>query len=156
MIYIILQRFAELFYSNYNTKKLLKNGAREYYAKHYPFFVILHTSWIISLLIFISHDQDPNIILLILFCILQLLRFWVLISLGKYWTTRIIHLDGAKLVRKGPYRWINHPNYVIVFFEVLILPLVFGSWIIAIIFTVLNYFLLLYRISLENKVLKYS
>ncbi|MBL41433.1 MAG: hypothetical protein CMM49_02100 [Rhodospirillaceae bacterium] len=156
MIFIILQRFAELLYSNYNTKKLLKNGAKEYNSKHYPLFIILHTCWIVSLVLFIDHNDKPKTSLIVLFFILQFLRLWVLLTLGKYWTTRIIYLEGTKLVKKGPYKWLKHPNYIIVFFEILILPLAFNSWIIAIIFTIFNTILLLYRISLENKVLKYS
>ena len=156
MIFIILQRFAELLYSNYNTKKLLKNGAKEYNSKHYPLFIILHTCWIVSLVLFIDHNDKPKTSLIVLFFILQFLRLWVLLTLGKYWTTRIIYLEGTKLVKKGPYKWLKHPNYIIVFFEILILPLAFNSWIIAIIFTIFNTILLLYRISIENKVLKYS
>ena len=154
ILFICLQRFIELLYSNYNTKKLLNKGAKEYYKKHYPLFIILHSCWLTSLIIFISPNSSINYILLSVFILLQFLRIWVLVSLGQFWTTRIIRLKGAKLVTKGPYKWIKHPNYIIVFFELLILPLVFSSWIIALIFTIFNSLLLAYRIHLENKVLK--
>ena len=156
IIFIITQRLLELLYSNYNTKNLINKGAKEYHSGHYPLFIILHSSWIISLIIFIPHDQKPINFLIFLFIFLQVLRIWVLISLGKFWTTRIIRLEGAELIKNGPYKWIKHPNYLIVFFEILIVPIAFGSWIIAIVFSVLNSCLLIYRISLENKVLKYS
>jgi Uncharacterized protein conserved in bacteria len=153
MIFVLIQRLIELIYSNYNTKKLLLRGGKEYYKKHYPLFIILHTTWIVSLFIFIPHHVQPNLIFLTLFIILQFLRLWVLISLGKYWTTRIIRVKDTKLVTKGPYKYFKHPNYIIVFFEILILPLVFNSLIISIIFTFFNSLLLFYRIKLENKVL---
>ena len=153
IIFICIQRLIELIYSNYNTKKLLNKGAKEYYKGHYPLFIILHSSWLASLVIFISPNSSINHNLLLIFILLQFLRLWVLLSLGQYWTTRIIRLNGSKLIKKGLYKWFKHPNYIIVFLELLILPLVFGSWVLAIIFTIFNSLLLLYRISLENKVL---
>jgi len=75
---------------------------------------------------------------------------WVIITLGPYWTTRVITLPGAPLVRKGPYRLMRHPNYAIVVAEIAVLPLTFGAWTIAIVFSVLNALLIAHRISLED------
>mgnify|MGYP001445338882 CR=1 FL=1 len=151
LIFIVLQRIAELTYSNYNTKRLILEGAKEYYKDHYPLFIILHGTWIISIIFFIPHNTSANIFFLIVFIILQILRVWVIITLGKYWTTRIIRIKNSTLVKKGPYKFIKHPNYLIVFFEILILPLIFSATELSIIFTILNALLLLYRIKLENK-----
>ncbi len=153
ILFICIQRLIELLYSNYNTKKLINKGAKEYYKKHYPLFIILHASWLASIIIFISPNSSINYILLSIFILLQFLRIWVLFTLGQYWTTRIIRLKGSKLVTKGLYKWFKHPNYIIVFFELLILPLVFGYWTLALIFTIFNSLLLFYRIHLENKIL---
>jgi methyltransferase len=85
---------------------------------------------------------------------LQLLRVWVLASLGDRWTTRIIILPGAPLVRRGPYRFIPHPNYTVVALEIAVLPLAFGLWVYSLAFTLLNAGVLTIRIQTENAALK--
>ena len=85
--------------------------------------------------------------------LLQLARAWVLVSLGQFWTTRIITAPGLPLVRRGPYRYLRHPNYVIVVAEIAILPLIFSAWWIALAFSVLNGILLVHRVRIENRVL---
>ena len=81
------------------------------------------------------------------------MRAWVLITLGPRWTTRIIVLPGERLVSGGPYRFINHPNYWVVIGEIAVLPLVFGLWKIALVFTLLNAAVLTVRIREENRAL---
>jgi methyltransferase len=88
-----------------------------------------------------------------LFVLIEIGRIWVLASLGSRWTTRIIVLPDAPLVRRGPYRWLNHPNYVVVVAEIAVLPLAFGLWRLALIFSVLNAILLSVRIRAENRAL---
>lgn len=89
--------------------------------------------------------------LLVLFALLQLARLWVIASLGPFWTTRVITLPGAPLIRRGPYRWLRHPNYLIVAGEIAVLPLAFGAWTIALVFSVANALLLAYRIRIEEE-----
>jgi len=91
--------------------------------------------------------------LLAAFVLLQLGSVWVIATLGRFWTTRIISIPGAPLIKKGPYRFFSHPNYIIVTFEIALLPLVFGNWQVAIIWSVLNAFLLAWRIRMENTAL---
>ncbi len=91
--------------------------------------------------------------LLAVFALLQAARLWVIASLGRYWTTRIITLPGAPIVRRGPYRWLRHPNYAIVAAEIAVLPLAFGAWPIAVVFSGLNALLLRHRIRLEEQAL---
>src|SRR5262249_24074026 len=91
--------------------------------------------------------------LLAAFAILQGLRLWVLLSLGRYWTTRIITVPGAPLVRRGPYRFLRHPNYLVVAAEIAMLPLAFGAWVVAVVFSALNAALLAWRIALEDQAL---
>ncbi len=157
-IYVILalvavQRLAEVVYANHNTKALLARGAVEIGRKHYPLIVLLHASWLAAILIFLPVNATIHWIWFGLFLILQGLRVWVLATLGPYWTTRIITLPGAPLVRKGPFRFIRHPNYTVVAGEIAALPLAFGEWQVAVVFTILNGVMLAWRIRAEDAAL---
>ena len=152
LAFVTLQRLAELMLSQRNTKRLLARGAREADPGHYPFLVLLHATWLVVLW-FLGPGPPIVIVPLILFALLQLGRIWVITTLGERWTTRIIVLPGAPLVKSGPYRWFNHPNYLIVIGEIAVLPLVFSLPMVAIVFSVLNGLLLWVRIRDENKAL---
>jgi methyltransferase len=149
---VTLQRLAELWLAHRNSRDLLANGAREFGAGHYPLIVALHAAWLAALW-FWAPGRPINFPWLILFAFLQLARGWVIASLGPRWTTRIIVTPGAPLVRAGPYRWLSHPNYVVVAMEIAVLPLVFGLWQIALLFTLLNAAVLAIRIKVENEAL---
>jgi methyltransferase len=151
---VALQRLVELAYAARNTRALLAGGAIEIGASHYPLFILLHGSWLIctTIVALVTHAQ-ANWWLVGLFALLQCARVWVIATLGPYWTTRIITVPGAPLVRKGPYRFIRHPNYAIVILEIAILPLAFGEIAVAVIFTFLDAALLSYRIRIENRAL---
>jgi methyltransferase len=152
LAFVTLQRLAELALSQRNTKLLLERGAYEVASGHYPFIVTLHALWLVVLW-FLGPGPPIKVVPLILFALLQLGRLWVIATLGERWTTRIIVLPGSPLVTAGPYRWVNHPNYLIVIGEFAVLPLVFGLPIVAIIFSVLNALLLWVRIRDENEAL---
>jgi methyltransferase len=152
LAFVTLQRLAELALSQRNTRRLLARGAYEAAPGHYPFIVTLHACWL-AVLWFFGPGPPIEIVPLILFALLQLGRLWVIATLGERWTTRIIILPGAPLVRTGPYRWFNHPNYMIVIGEFAVLPLVFGLPMVAIVFSVLNGLLLWVRIRDENRAL---
>ena len=153
LILVALQRLAELVYARHNTRRLLAEGATESGAGHYPLLVGLHVLWLLSLAVFVPADRAPLWPLLGVFVVLQGLRVWVLASLGRYWTTRIITLPGAPLVRRGPYRWLRHPNYLVVAGEIAVLPLAFGAWQIAAVFTLANALVLWIRIRAEEQAL---
>ena len=150
---VALQRLGELAYAQRNTARLLTAGAQEAGRRHYPLFILLHGGWLVALLLAVPQGTRPDAILLGLFCLLQLARVWVVASLGRYWTTRIIVPVDAPLVRKGPYRWLRHPNYLIVIGEIAVLPLAFGAWPVAAAFSGLNLVLLAYRIRIEDRAL---
>lgn len=152
LAFVTLQRLAELMLSQRNTERLLARGGHEAAAGHYPFIVTLHALWLAALWFF-GPGPPIHVIPLLLYGLLQLGRVWVIATLGECWTTRIIILPGAPLVKSGPYRWFNHPNYLIVIGEIAILPLVFGLPMVAIVFSVLNGLLLWVRIRDENKAL---
>ena len=150
---VAAQRLAELAYARRNTRILLAEGAQETGARHYPFLVGLHLLWLLALAVFVPADQAPVWSLLAVFLVLQGLRVWVLASLGRFWTTRIITLPGTPLVRRGPYRLVKHPNYLIVAGEILVLPLAFGAWEIAAAFSLANAVILAFRIRCEERAL---
>lgn len=151
--YVVVQRLCELVYARRNTVRLLARGGIETGARHYPLFILLHGSWLIALATLVPPQTGINVSLLFVFATLQLARVWVLLSLGRHWTTRIITVPGTPLVVRGPYRFMRHPNYAIVAGEIAALPLVFGAWQIALIYSLLNLALLRHRIRIENKAL---
>lgn len=158
MLYVVLalvalQRIAELIYSARNTKRLRRHGGIEFGAVQYPFFVLVHAAWLVTMAVLIPAGTVPNWWLLALYAALQPLRVWTIATLGSYWTTRIISVPGAPLVRRGPYRIFRHPNYVVVCAEIAILPLAFGAVEIALIFSILNASLLSWRIRVEERAL---
>ena len=147
---VTAQRAAELLLSHRNTTRLLARGAVEVAGQHYPLMVAVHASWLAALWVF-GRDMQPNWILLAAYLLLQALRIWVMTTLGPRWTTRIIVLPGAPLVARGPYRYLNHPNYAVVVFEIALLPLMLHLTVIAALFTILNGIVLLIRIRAENR-----
>jgi methyltransferase len=154
---VALQRLLELLLSRRNERLLRSRGAVERGRGHYPLIVALHALWLLSTLVegILRGPALPAYwpIPLALFLLVQPLRYWAILSLGEYWNTRILVVPGAMLVRRGPYRYFKHPNYVVVAVEVLTLPLVFGAWITALVFSILNAALLFVRVREENRAL---
>jgi methyltransferase len=150
---VTLQRLAELALARRNTRRLLAQGGVEIAPGHYPAVVALHAAWLLGLWL-LAPSRAPDPALLAVFGVLQIGRGWVLASLGPHWTTRIIVVPGAPLVRSGPYRFLSHPNYLIVASEILILPLAFGLLLFAAIFSVLNALALWVRIQAEDAALR--
>lgn len=150
---VVLQRLGELVVANRNTARLMARGAREVGAAHYPLFILLHASWLVAIALTTPLDRQPNWPLIGVFVLLQGLRIWVVTTLGPYWTTRVITLDDAPLVRKGPFRLVRHPNYWVVCGEIAVLPLAFGNWPVALVWTLLNAILLRHRIRVETEAL---
>ena len=149
---VTLQRLGELWLSDRNTRRLLAQGAREHAPEHYWWIVALHTAWLIALWL-LAPSRPVDGFWLAMFVLIEIARIWVLASLGPRWTTRIIVLPDADLVRRGPYRWVNHPNYLVVIAEIAVLPLVFGLWQVALVFSLLNAVALFIRIGQENRAL---
>lgn len=146
---VAAQRLVELALAASNTRRLLARGAREVGRAHYPLFVLLHSSWLVAIAVTTPIDRQPYWPLIGVFIFLQLLRVWVVATLGPYWTTRIITLDEAPIVRRGPFRFVRHPNYCVVVAEIAVLPMAFGDWPVALTWTLLNALLLRHRIRIE-------
>ena len=151
--FVTVERLAELFLARHNTARLLSRGAIEFAPGHYPLIVVLHAAWLAGLWL-LAWDRPIQWVWLALFAALQVLRLWVLATLGERWTTRIVVLPGAPLVKRGPYRFLNHPNYAVVVGEIAFLPLVFGLPWYALAFSILNGMVLFIRISAESAALK--
>lgn len=149
--FIVVQRLSELAIAKRNTANLLAKGAYEVGAAHYPVMVAMHSAWIACLLIF-GFDETVAFGWLAVFAVLQVFRIWILGSLGRRWTTRIIILE-EPLVVSGPFKYVSHPNYMLVVAEIIVAPMVLGLVWVAIVFTVLNAAMLWVRIGVEHKAL---
>ena len=154
--FVIFTRLVELLHSRRNEIWLLQRGAVEYGRKHYPFIVALHALFLVSLIVEHCTVQNGafNAVLLLLYFMLLAFKVWVIGSLGKFWNTRIYRVTNFPLVKKGPYKYFKHPNYLIVIAEIAIIPLVFNLYFTAIVFTILNSIMLFVRIKEENKALR--
>ena len=150
---VLLQRVIELVWARRNTARLRQLGGEEADAEGYPYFVLMHAGWLASLAVFVPAAARPVWPLLGIFALLQLGRLWVISTLGRYWTTRIVTLPGAPLVRTGPFRWFRHPNYLLVIAEIAVLPLAFGAVLLAVAFSAVNLALILRRIRIEESIL---
>lgn len=149
---VTFERFGELWLAKSNTKALMARGAIEVAAAHYPAIVVLHTAWLVGLWL-LAWEMSIHMGWVAVFAGLQVLRLWTLSTLGRRWTTRIIVVPGETLVTGGPYRFLRHPNYVVVIGEIAVLPLCFDMRLYAVIFTLANAVTLTIRIRAENAAL---
>ena len=149
---VTAQRIGELLLSRRNTRRLMAKGAIEVGPGHYPLIVLVHAAWLAGLWL-LGWNRPVEPVWLGVFLVLQACRIWVLATLGERWTTRIIVLPGAPLVRTGPYRLLSHPNYVVVAGEIMSLPLALGLPVYGVVFSVLNALVLWVRIRAESRAL---
>jgi methyltransferase len=152
LFFVAFQRLSELLVARRNTAELLARGAREHAPGHYPLIVAVHAGWLATLF-WLAPGRSIHWPLFFLFLLLQAGRLWVLRTLGPRWTTRIIVLPGEPLVTGGPFRFVRHPNYLVVIGEIAVLPLVFGLWQVALVFSLLNALVLWIRIRAEERAL---
>ena len=150
--FITAQRIAELIIARRNTTRLLADGGVEYGRGHYFLIVGLHAAWLAALWL-LGREHAVDRALLAVFLALQAARVWTIASLGRRWTTRVIVLPGAPLVARGPYRFMRHPNYLIVALEIAVVPLALGLPAMALVFSAANAALLVWRIRVENAAL---
>ena len=154
--FVILLRIGELLLSKRNEKWLLRNDAVEYGNEHYPFIVALHVVFILSLILEYSTRQPTSysLFFLIVYFLLLAFKSWVMLSLGKFWNTKIYRIADVPLITKGPYKYFKHPNYLVVIGEIAVIPLAFHLYYTTLTFTVLNTIMLTVRIKEENKALQ--
>lgn len=155
---VAAQRLLELRLSRRNERRVRARGAMEYGRAHYPAMVALHAAWLLSTLVegALRGPDFPELwyVPLALFLLAQPLRYWAILSLGESWNVRVLVVPGARRLRRGPYRYLSHPNYLVVAVEVAAFPLIFGAWKTALVFTALNAAFLYVRIRTEERALR--
>lgn len=158
LLIIMVQRLFEVVLAKRNERWMKEKGAIEVASEHYKWFIWLHMMFFISLILEVSlqsvqHSLTVNWFFLWLFILLQIGRVWCIMSLGKFWNTKIIVLPNVVLLKKGPYRWLRHPNYIIVFIELFVIPIMFHAYISAVLFPTLHLLLMAIRIPAEEAAL---
>ncbi|MDF2788250.1 MAG: hypothetical protein K0S80_1348 [Neobacillus sp.] len=155
---MIIQRLLELVIARRNEKWMKDQGAIEFGVKHYQFIVLMHSLFFVVFIfekISFIRELFPFWQLYgAVFVCTQLIRVWAISSLGRFWNTKILVLPNVEVVRRGPYRFIKHPNYLVVSIELLVVPLMFGAYVTACLFTILNILMLSIRIPAEEKALR--
>ncbi|KEZ50655.1 isoprenylcysteine carboxyl methyltransferase family protein [Metabacillus indicus] len=154
---IILQRLSELVLAKRNEKRLLNLGGQEHGKRHYPWIVALHSlfllSFLLEVLLFDKQLSPLWMVILPIIVFTQIIRYWAVFSLGPYWNTKIIIVPNLEVVAKGPYKYMRHPNYLVVAVEILFLPILFQAYATAVTFTLLNAVILSIRIPAEERAL---
>ena len=152
LAYLTMQRLIELWWAKQNEARLMASGGIEYGHSHLPLMILFHAAWMAGLWL-LAYDRPVEPVFLAVFIVLQMARFWVLVTLGRRWTIRIIVVPGERLVAAGPYRLLRHPNYAVVIGEIAVVPLALGLPAYALLFSVLNAGMLAIRITAENAAL---
>jgi methyltransferase len=152
LVFVTFQRFVEFIWDWLNTQRLRAAGAVEFGGLHYPAMILVHAGWLAGLWA-LGYDRAVVPAYLVAFLVLQVGRYWVLVTLGRRWTTRVIVLPGAPLIESGPYRLMRHPNYVIVAGELVLVPLALGLPIYAVVSLALYAGAAYLRIQVENSAL---
>ena len=155
VVFVVVERLAELGLAQHNTVRLRAQGGIEFGAAHYHLMVALHAFWLLGLWM-LGHDRAIDPFWLAVIIVFQAGRLWVIATLGRRWTTRVIVLPGAAPIARGPYRWLRHPNYLIVVAEIAVVPLALGLPLLALLFSLANAALIAYRIRVENRALTWA
>jgi methyltransferase len=158
LLFLILQRIAELVLAKRNERRLKAEGAVEFDKKGYRVIVSMHVAFFLSLIserVLLGRGLNPYWLPLALLLIsAEFLRYWAIYSLGVFWNTKVLVSPNHKIVTKGPYRYLRHPNYIAVAVEIAVIPLIFSCYITAVAFGFLNLILLRRRIGIEERVLR--
>jgi len=152
-ILVLVQRGFEELHSQRNTRRLIAEGGREEGRDFYPVVAVTHLAWIASLFFLVPVDAAISAPLLAAYLALQAVRYWVIGTLGRYWTHRIITLEEAPVVHAGPYRFVRHPNYWVTIVETFLLPAVFGAYALGAIMGAVWAAVIAYKIRLEDEAL---
>jgi len=155
---LTLQRLFELYLSKKNSRVAVSLGGREFYPESFTGMVALHCGFLLALLYesfpwWIEVDLQAAVCLLVLF-VLQVIRYWCIVTLGHQWNTRIVLIPGSSTKKSGPYHYVRHPNYCVVVLEFIFIPLLMQAPVTLVLFSVLNAIVLNKRIRLEESALR--
>ena len=154
-----LQRLLELRHSRDNEAWMRRRGGREHAARQYRMMVLLHLSWFVAMLAEVVFWQRPFSRALFVVGVVglvagQVLRYLAIFTLGRRWSVRVYTLPGQPVVLRGVYRYLRHPNYLGVIFEIVSVPLLHGAWLTAGLYTILNLILITRRVRTEENALE--
>ena len=157
LAFLIFQRISELLLAGKNEIAVRKMGAVEYDRSGYRAIVLMHAAFFLSLVseyILLGRTLNEHWpVLITIFVLTQALRYWSILSLGKFWNTKILVVPGTRAVTRGPYKYVRHPNYLAVVIEIAVIPLIFSCYLTSVLFTVLNLVALRRRIRIEESAL---
>lgn len=159
VVLVAVERLVELVVSKRNLAWAMARGGVETGRRHFPVMVALHTGLLVACLVEVVALDRPFVpwlgwTMLVVLLLTEATRAWVIATLGRQWNTRVVVVPGMRRVTRGPYRFLRHPNYVIVAAEGVALPMIHTAWVTALVFTVLNAaLLLLWRIPAEERAL---
>jgi methyltransferase len=153
-----LERLVEMRLSARNARRAFARGGIEYGARHFRWMSLMHAAFLIACIwevillrrVFVPLVGVPALAVVV---VAQGLRYWAIAALGDRWNVRVIVVPGAMAVRRGPYRFLRHPNYAAVVLEMAALPLVHGAYLTAIVFSIMNALVLTVRIRCEERAL---
>jgi len=156
--YLVAERFFELGFSHRNLLRLQRYGGREFHRETFKYIAALHTLFLVSLLIVTYPWHIPldplTWIILVVLALLQGVRYWCMASLGENWNVRIVLIEGGAIKQRGPYRYMRHPNYLVVVLEFALIPLLMRAPLPMYLFFFANLVILRQRISLEEAALR--
>ncbi len=158
---VAAERLVELAVSRRNTSWSIAKGGKEFGRDHYPVLVGMHALLLVSCLAEVRALDRPFLPwlgwpMVAVVALSTAVRWRCVAALGRHWNPRLIVIPGAAVVRRGPYRWVRHPNYTAVAAEVAALPLVHSAWLTAAVFSAANALALTVRIRAENAALGYA
>jgi methyltransferase len=158
LVVVVAERLFELRLTRRNERAVRARGAVEAGAEHYPILTVLHGAFLVCCVLEVLLLQRPFVPAIAAISGAALvgtmaLRYWAVSSLGDRWNTRVLVEPGVPAVTSGPYRFLGHPNYLAVVVEIAALPMLHTAWLTAILFTVLNAWMLRLRIAVEERAL---
>jgi methyltransferase len=136
IILVALARIVEIGIGEFNARRMLREGGKEYAPWQRPPIFIIYGLWLVSLAVLTPKNAVPHEAMLWVFCLLEVTRWWAIAHLGKYWTTRIIVIPLTFRITTGPYRFMKHPIYIVLLGEVMALSLTFNQWGVGCFFSV--------------------
>jgi methyltransferase len=151
-------RIVELFISRAHQKQMMADGAKPVTDPNFRWMVVLHTAVLAGAALEVVFFHRPFLpvlggICFVLFLIANVIRWWVIQTMGEHWNVQVVDSTRLGVVTSGPFRYVRHPNYAAVFLEMLALPLIHTAWITAVAGSLVHALVLTQRLTTEERVL---